>query len=49
MATLMINKKPVLKAPSAEFTAPATRKPKLVAKWFKIDGKLICQWFPADD
>ncbi len=20
------------------------RKPKLIAKWYKIDGKLICKW-----
>jgi hypothetical protein len=20
----------------------------LVAHWFKVDGKLVCKWFPAD-
>ncbi len=31
----------------SNLTAPSSKKSGLVANWIKIDGKLVCQWLPA--
>lgn len=32
---------------SFELTHAKSRQPRLIAKWQKIDGKLVCKWIPV--
>ncbi|GEM_PF-5876916 len=38
----------VLKTQQSELTTHSSQSRGSVAKWFKIDGKLVCKWFPAE-
>ncbi len=37
-----------LKTQQSEFTTQPSKSRGLVAKWFTVDGKLVCKWFPAE-
>lgn len=39
----------VLKAHELWYTTQPSQSQKSIAKWFTVDGKLVCKWFPAEN